>query len=75
MVVSCMNDSTRPKRVVVVAREPQGFRNLRQADHAVGQIGTKTHPVAVRVLERAPFFAKYESKAARLIPVALLTPA
>jgi len=72
-----------------MASEPQWFGNLRQADRAVVQIGTETHPVAVRVpesderdriwqevvLERAPFFAKYESKAARLIPVALLAPA
>lgn len=72
-----------------MAREPQWFRNLRRADHAVVQIGSETHPVAVRVpesderdriwrevvLERAPIFAKYESKAARVIPVALLAPA
>ena len=70
------------------AAEPQWFRNLRAADHASVQMGTEHHDVAVRVLEgqerdeafaaiveRAPGFAKYETKSqGRPMPVALLTP-
>ena len=68
--------------------EPQWFRNLRRADRASVRIGADTHTVTIRVpdraerdrlwtevvLARAPFFADYERKSARLIPLALLNP-
>ena len=68
--------------------EPQWFRNLRRADRASVRIGADTHTVTIRVpdraerdrlwtevvLARAPFFAEYERKSARLIPLALLNP-
>ena len=69
--------------------EPQWIRNLRAATHASVQIGGSTRPVTVEVLHgaardaawndvvvaRAPFFAAYETKSGRTIPVARLTPA
>lgn len=70
--------------------EPEWFRNLRRASRAAVTVGDGTvREVAVRVLprderdkvwddlvlERAPFFKKYEEKSARTIPLALLTPA
>jgi deazaflavin-dependent oxidoreductase (nitroreductase family) len=72
-----------------MAREPQWFRNLREADRVTIRVGADTHEATVRVtdrerrddfwhhvvLERAPLFAKYEQKSARLIPLAVLTPA
>lgn len=68
--------------------EPQWFRNLRRADRVTVRVGAETQTVTVRVpqrgerdrlwaevvLPRAPFFADYERKADRLIPLALLTP-
>lgn len=68
--------------------EPQWFRNLRRVDRATVQIGADTHLVDVSVperaerdrlwdeivLPRAPFFAKYEQKSRRLMPLAVLTP-
>lgn len=71
-----------------MAPEPQWFRNLRCASEAQIQVGASRHDVRVRfperaerdrlwsdvVLAQAPIFAHYERKAARLIPLALLTP-
>ncbi len=68
--------------------EPQWFRNLRHTAQATVRVSADTHTVAVRVPDRAerdrlwaevvlpsaPFFGDYERKAARLIPLALLTP-
>ncbi len=68
--------------------EPQWFRNLRVTDRAEVQIGRTRTPVVSRVAEgderselwqqvvltRAPFFAKYEEKSGRTIPVATLVP-
>jgi len=67
--------------------EPQWFRNLRAARRAHVQIGGQGFDVDVRVaddaerealwrdvvLTRSPFFAKYQEKAGRAIPVAVLT--
>lgn len=72
-----------------MAPEPQWFRNLRRTDHARIQVGADARVVTVRVLDRAerdralndavlpraPFFAKYEERSGRVIPIALLTPA
>lgn len=70
--------------------EPDWFRNLRRASRAAVTLGDGTpRDVTVRVLprderdklwddlvlERAPLFAKYEQRSARIIPLALLTPA
>ncbi|MEV6414495.1 nitroreductase/quinone reductase family protein [Kribbella sp. NPDC051718] len=66
--------------------DPQWFRNLRAATRARIQIGDRRYDVDVHVFEgadrdrlwrdvvlaRAPFFAKYEAKAGRIIPVAVL---
>ncbi len=71
-----------------MAREPQWFRNLRRASQAQVRVGASRYAVRVRVPDRAerdrlwsdvvlpqaPFFADYERKAARLIPLAQLTP-
>lgn len=68
--------------------EPEWFRNLRRTDRATIQLGTETMPVAARVLgredrqrlwdevvlPRAPFFASYEERSGRVIPLAVLTP-
>ncbi|MEU0095896.1 nitroreductase/quinone reductase family protein [Kribbella sp. NPDC006257] len=68
--------------------DPQWFRNLRAAPSAQVQIGESRYDVKARVadgaerdrlwqdvvLARAPFFTKYEEKAGRIIPVAVLTP-
>lgn len=67
--------------------EPQWFRNLRRAEHAVIEVGPRRMEVTVRVagpeqhkilwdrlIARAPFFAKYQSKLEREIPMAVLTP-
>lgn len=70
-----------------MAQEPQWFRNLRYAERATVRIGANTHEVTVAipdraerddlwngvVLVKAPFFAKYQCKSSRLIPLALLT--
>jgi deazaflavin-dependent oxidoreductase (nitroreductase family) len=67
--------------------EPQWMRNLKAADRAHIQIGDEDVDVNVRiaddaerdrlwrdvVLARAPFFAKYEEKSGRVIPIAVLT--
>lgn len=68
--------------------EPQWFRNLRAAQRVGIEIGHETFDAGVLVpaaaerdllwhdvvLDRAPFFAKYQEKAGRIIPVAVLTP-
>ncbi|WP_068273160.1 nitroreductase/quinone reductase family protein [Aldersonia kunmingensis] len=71
------------------AAEPQWFRNLRATDTAHVEIADHELDVGVDVLSpgdrdriwqdvilpEAPSFAKYEKKAGRIIPVAVLTPA
>jgi deazaflavin-dependent oxidoreductase (nitroreductase family) len=68
--------------------DPQWFRNLRAATRVQIQIGNSQYDVDAHVpkgadrdrlwqdvvLARAPFFAKYEEKAGRIIPVAVLDP-
>jgi deazaflavin-dependent oxidoreductase (nitroreductase family) len=68
--------------------DPQWFRNLRVAPRVRIQIGDQQYDVDARVAEgpdrdrlwqdvvlaRAPFFTKYQEKAGRVIPVAVLTP-
>lgn len=67
--------------------EPSWFRNLRATDRARVELGDRSYDVTVRIPEREerdriwaqvttahPFFAKYQAKGQRLIPVALLTP-
>jgi deazaflavin-dependent oxidoreductase (nitroreductase family) len=67
--------------------EPQWFKNLRQADRAVIEVGPTRIDVTVQIagLEEhkvwwdkliavAPFFAKYQTKVEREIPMAILTP-
>ena len=67
--------------------DPQWFRNLRSADHAVIEVGRQRMDVTVavadaeqrrvlweRLVSRHPFFAKYQEKVRREIPMALLTP-
>jgi deazaflavin-dependent oxidoreductase (nitroreductase family) len=67
--------------------EPQWFRNLRHADHATVEVGRRRLDVTVAVAEaeerrvlwdrlvsRAPFFATYQDKVERQIPMAVLTP-
>jgi F420H(2)-dependent quinone reductase len=69
------------------AREPQWFKNLRRTDQAEIEIGRSRTPVNVtitsdeergilwqRLLLRAPFFADYQRKIERQIPMAILTP-
>lgn len=67
--------------------EPQWIRNLKAAGAADIQVGAARRSVHARVtvgserdelwqqviLARAPFFAKYERKSGRIIPVAVLT--
>lgn len=67
---------------------PQWIHNLRAAGNAHIHIGEQQFDVDARitdsgerdelwqnvVLARAPFFAKYEEKSGRVIPIALLTP-
>lgn len=68
--------------------EPQWFRNLRHADRAVIEVGRTRMDVSVsiasgeertilweRLVAIAPFFAKYQDKVEREIPMAVLTPA
>jgi deazaflavin-dependent oxidoreductase (nitroreductase family) len=69
-------------------QDPQWFRNLRAASHAEIQIGATRMGADVRVAENAerdtlwhevilaedPRRRRYEKKAARVIPVAVLTP-
>jgi F420H(2)-dependent quinone reductase len=67
--------------------DPQWFRNLRHADRAVIEVGPKRIDVTVAIagpdehkllwdqlLGHAPFFAKYQAKVEREIPMAVLTP-
>jgi deazaflavin-dependent oxidoreductase (nitroreductase family) len=69
-------------------QDPQWFRNLRAAAHAQIQIGATHIDADVRVAENSerdtlwhqvilaqdPWRRRYEKKAARVIPVAVLTP-
>jgi deazaflavin-dependent oxidoreductase (nitroreductase family) len=68
-------------------KEPQWFKNLRHTDQAEIEIGRWKTPVNVaiasdeerdilwqRLLLRAPFFADYQKKIERQIPMAILTP-
>ncbi|HZL74640.1 MAG TPA: nitroreductase/quinone reductase family protein [Propionibacteriaceae bacterium] len=68
------------------ARDP-GFKNLRRTDQAEIEVGRRHLPVSVeiaegaerevlwqRLLVRAPFFADYQKKVERQIPMAVLTP-
>lgn len=67
--------------------EPQWFRNLRQAEQAVIEVGSRRTQVTVSVagpeehtilweklIAQAPFFAGYQAKVEREIPMAVLTP-
>ncbi|HLS45994.1 MAG TPA: nitroreductase/quinone reductase family protein [Ornithinicoccus sp.] len=68
--------------------EPQWFRNVRVTRRARIEIGHETYDAEVMipeaaardllwqdvVLKRAPFFATYQAKAGRIVPVAVLTP-
>ncbi len=68
--------------------EPQWFRNVRSTPYVRIEVGPEQYDTEVLVpegtardalwqnvvLERAPFFAKYQDKAGRIIPVAVLTP-
>jgi deazaflavin-dependent oxidoreductase (nitroreductase family) len=67
--------------------EPQWFKNLRRADRAVIEVGPTRIDVAVEIVGPeehkilwnklvavAPFFAKYQTKVKREIPMAILTP-
>lgn len=69
------------------ASEPQWFRNLRKAEHAQIEVGPRRIPVSVaiadsherdvlwtKLLTQAPFFADYQAKVERRIPMAILTP-
>jgi F420H(2)-dependent quinone reductase len=69
------------------AREPQWFKNLRHTDQAEIEVGRRRLAVSVavtegaereilwqRLLVRAPFFADYQTKVERQIPMAVLTP-
>jgi F420H(2)-dependent quinone reductase len=69
------------------AKEPQWFQNLRHADEAEIEVGRRRLGVGVTVadgaqreilwqklLVNAPFFADYQAKVERQIPMAVLTP-
>ena len=69
------------------ATEPQWFQNLRRADEAEIEVGRRRLGVSVSVadgaqrevlwqklLVHAPFFADYQAKVERQIPMAVLTP-
>jgi deazaflavin-dependent oxidoreductase (nitroreductase family) len=69
------------------AAEPQWFRNLRRSDEAEIEVGRQRLAVSVEIPEgarrdllwqqlvaRAPFFANYQAKVTRQIPLAVLTP-
>jgi deazaflavin-dependent oxidoreductase (nitroreductase family) len=69
------------------ASDPQWFRNLRHVDRALIEVGRRRIDVAVAIagreehkilweqlVARAPFFAKYQAKVEREIPMAVLTP-
>jgi F420H(2)-dependent quinone reductase len=68
-------------------KEPQWFKNLRHADEAEVEVWRRRLPVSVEVvngaqrdilwqqlLVHAPFFADYQRKVGRQIPMAILTP-
>lgn len=70
-----------------ICKEPQWFKNLRHTEQAEIEIGRRKIPVNVaiasdeqrgilwqRLLLRAPFFADYQRKVERPIPMAILTP-
>ena len=71
-----------------VKADPQWIHNLRAAEERHVHIREKQYAVDARVagrderdelwrsvvLDQAPFFAEYEKKSGRVIPVALLTP-
>jgi deazaflavin-dependent oxidoreductase (nitroreductase family) len=67
--------------------EPQWFRNLRATTTATIEVKAAKHDVAVRIAEGsergelwtkltglAPFFAGYQKKTSRVLPIAVLTP-
>ncbi|GAA2092996.1 nitroreductase family deazaflavin-dependent oxidoreductase [Microlunatus panaciterrae] len=67
--------------------EPQWFLNLRRADRAEIEVGRRRIEVTVaiadadqrealwpRLLTHAPFFADYQAKVKRQLPMAILTP-
>lgn len=67
--------------------EPQWFKNLRNADRAVIEVGSTRIDVTVEIagpeehsilwnklIAVAPFFAQYQSKVEREIPMAILKP-
>ena len=67
--------------------EPQWFKNLRAATRADIQVGPASIPVTVEVaspterarlwaelLRQAPYYAKYQAKVQRTIPMAVLSP-
>jgi F420H(2)-dependent quinone reductase len=69
------------------AKEPQWFQNLRRADEAEIEVGRRRLGVSVampdgaqreilwqKLLVHAPFFADYQAKVERQIPMAVLTP-
>jgi deazaflavin-dependent oxidoreductase (nitroreductase family) len=79
---------TSPGRRTGLARSPDWFRNLREAEEATIEIGTRSWRVRPEVLTgaerdrvwndvvlaRIPSVSKYERKAQRTIPVARLHP-
>jgi deazaflavin-dependent oxidoreductase (nitroreductase family) len=69
------------------AAEPQWFQNLRHADRAAIEVGRRRMDVTVvvagpteravlwrKLIDQAPFFADYQAKVEREIPMATLTP-
>jgi deazaflavin-dependent oxidoreductase (nitroreductase family) len=69
------------------AKEPQWFKNLRRADEAEIEVGRRRFAVGIEVVDgvqrdvlwqqllvHAPFFADYQRKVERQIPMAVLTP-
>jgi deazaflavin-dependent oxidoreductase (nitroreductase family) len=69
------------------AAEPQWFQNLRHADRAGIEVGRRRMDVTVvvagpteravlwrKLIDEAPFFADYQAKVEREIPMATLTP-
>jgi deazaflavin-dependent oxidoreductase (nitroreductase family) len=71
-----------------MASEPQWFRNLRASDRAAIEVGASRLEVSVTIADAgqredlwrqlvavAPFFAGYQKKCERIIPMAILTAA
>ena len=67
--------------------DPQWFKNLRKSERALVEVGRQRMDVSVsiagpqehqvlwsRLLELAPFFADYQAKVKRQVPMAILTP-